>query len=332
MTGLPRFKVTAGKHLRVMLFGVLVGLAAGAFGDAPSAHAKADIVPTASPPASPPAPPPAPARNAETERIFAEARMHFDAGQEQYAHQRYGDAIRSFQAGYALVPRPNFLVNIGQAYRKLGNLVRAKEAYVAYVRALPANSALRDQALQVLAEIEVQLQDGQDSKAGQARQRAAQGTGAEPSAAPLPLALSGLPEPTDRPLALPAAAAPRSRLATWLGVGMGGAGLGLLAAGGGFQLRAKSASDALARASERGEAFDASEERAGKRAEKVGSGLFVAGGAVMAAGLLLFLIVDGASGDESLQAAALVGRPGKQNTVLSAVALSPDGLGLAWSF
>jgi TolA-binding protein len=255
-----------------------------------------------SPPASEPAHPPDP----NTQRILAEARVHFEAGTDQYAAGRYEDAIRSFQAGYALVPRPNFLVNIGQAYRKLGNLVRAKEAYVAYVRALPEKSALRDQALQVLAEIEVQLQD----QAGGTRPGSAI-TGLHPEEPPASAASFPTPSP---------AAPPHSRLAPWLGLGVGGAGLALVATGVGFQMRAKAASDRLADASRREEPFDPAEQQAGKRAEKIGNGLFAAGGAVMAAGLLLFLVIDAASGPSTARADG------------PRLALDPQQVMLKWTF
>jgi tetratricopeptide (TPR) repeat protein len=237
-------------------------------------------------------------RDPNTERILAEARVHFEAGTDDYAAGRYEEAIRRFQAGYALVPRPNFLVNIGQAYRKLGDLVRAKEAYVAYVRALPEKSALRDQALQVLAEIEVQLQD----QAGASRPGSAI-TGVRPIAElPAPIPVGPPPEPRGL------------HLGSWLGLGVGGAGLALVATGVGFQLRAKAASDALADASRREAMFDPAEEQAGKRAEKIGNGLFAAGGAVMAAGLLLFLVIDAASGpDQAATGPRLAGGPGSWN-------------------
>jgi tetratricopeptide (TPR) repeat protein len=236
---------------------------------------------------------------------LAEARIHFEAGTDHYAAGRYDEAIRRFQAGYALVPRPNFLVNIGQSYRKLGNLVRAKEAYVAYVRALPEKSALRDQALQVLAEIEVQLQD----QSGSSRPGTAI-TGLHPEAQPTSTAI----------LPPPAPPAPPSKLGPWLGIGVGGAGLALVATGVGFQMRAKAASDSLASASRRGDPFDPAEERAGKRAEKIGNGLFAAGGAVMAAGLLLFLVIDAAAGPSTAAADG------------PRVALDPHNVALRWTF
>jgi tetratricopeptide (TPR) repeat protein len=253
--------------------------------------------------AAPTEPPPDAAPDPATARIFAQARVHFDAGTDHYAAGRYEDAIRSFQAGYSLVPRPSFLVNIGQAYRKLGNLVRAKEAYVAYVRALPENSAIRDQALQVLAEIEVQLHDGTESSMRTELAPRLESDAPAPAAA-APALVSPPPPP---------------RTATWTGVGVGAAGLALVATGVAFEMRAKAASDSLADASRRGDPFDSNEERAGKRAEKIGNGLLFAGGAVMAAGLLLYLVLDASSGMSTAQAEPHV-------------ALSPDGLGLGWRF
>jgi tetratricopeptide (TPR) repeat protein len=288
----------------------------GAQAAAPAVNPTTAQVPPPAP-ASAPAPPPAgisaatagsgPARapDPNTERILAEARVHFEAGTDHYAAGRYEEAIRRFQAGYALVPRPNFLVNIGQAYRKLGNLVRAKEAYVAYVRALPEKGALRDQALQVLAEIEVQLQVQQGNAPGSAI------TGVHPEELPVNTTLLPAPAPP---------AAPRSRLGPWLGLGVGGAGLALVATGVGFQMRAKAASDRLAAASRRDEPFDPTEEQAGKRAEKIGNGLFAAGGAVMAAGLLLFLVIDAASGPSTASADG------------PRLALDPHQVMLKWTF
>jgi tetratricopeptide (TPR) repeat protein len=252
-----------------------------------------------------------PAVDPNTERILAEAKVHFDAGTDHYAAGRYEEAIRRFQAGYALVPRPNFLVNIGQAYRKLGNLVRAKEAYVAYVRALPDKSAFRDQALQVLAEIEVQLQDQAGGTAGNGALSGARpsfDTAADGTAAVLPAPVPGPP-----PSRL------GSRLGSWLGLGVGGAGLALVATGVGFQLRAKSASDSLGDASRNDQVFDPGEELAGKRAEKIGNGLFAAGGAVMAAGLLIFLVIDAAGGPSTASTG-------------TRLALEPGGFALGWRF
>ena len=232
---------------------------------------------------------------AETAKLVEQARAHFEAGNQHYAAGRYLESIREFQAGYALVPRPNFLVNLGQAYRKLGDLNRAKESYVAYVRALPNNSALRDQALQVLAEIEVQLQEQKGSTPGPP------------------------PEETrvDPPVATPAPAAELPARDTagktnYLAMGVAGAGLALAGTGLVFQLRAKNASDKLS-SLQRGEPFDPALEKRGRRDQRIGIALLGAGGAALATAITLYLLSDSEAETRSY-------------------AITPEGLGLKLRF
>jgi hypothetical protein len=204
----------------------------------------------------------------------ARARSHFDAGNGYYASGLYQDAIREFQAGYALVPRPSFLVNLGQAYRKVGNLDRAKESYVAYLRSLPADSPLRDQALRVLAEIEVQLEE---------RGRA--------EAAPRPPA-PVVPPPVLRVATpLPPPAPPPPSAARWIGVGVATAGVGLLVAGAVLELRAKNLSDELSATDRSGGPFDPGKDRLGRRQERIGTGLLIGGGAAVITGVGLYFLL-----------------------------------------
>jgi tetratricopeptide (TPR) repeat protein len=214
---------------------------------------------------------PAPTQ-ADTARLVEQARSHFDAGNAHYAAGRYNEAIQQFQAGYALVPRPNFLVNLGQAYRKLGDLARAKESYVAYVRALPQNSALRDQALQVLAEIEVQIQE----------QKGANPTQATAGPPPAPVVSRPAPAPA------PAEASARSSI---IAMSVAGAGVALAGTGLVFQLRAKSASDKLTALDRSQEPFDPALERRGRRDQRIGVGLLAAGGAALAAAITMYVLM-----------------------------------------
>ena len=233
---------------------------------------------------------------AETARLVEQARAHFEAGNQHYAAGRYLESIREFQAGYALVPRPNFLVNLGQAYRKLGDLNRAKESYVAYVRALPQNSALRDQALQVLAEIEVQLLQEQKP-----------GTSGPP-----------LDEPrVDAPVITPTPAADLPARETagktnYLAMSVAGAGLALAGTGLVFQLRAKNASDKLTSLGP-DEPFDPALEKRGQRDQRIGIALLATGGAALATAIVLYLVAD--SEAES-----------------SSYSIRPGGMGLKLSF
>ena len=218
--------------------------------------------------------PPAPA----APELIEQAKQHFDAGNAHYAAGRYQQAVQAFQAGYALVPRPSFLLNLGQAYRRLGNLPAAKDAYVAYLQALPEESPLRNQALQVLAEIEVRLQE---NRAGAS------------AALPEPRALSparpgpdlitpGPPSPSDEP---------RVSRRFW-GVAAGVTGLALLGTGTVFELRARGASQDLSETSRNGGTFDSDKHRIGRRDERLGVGFLIAGTVLTAAGVLVYTLID----------------------------------------
>jgi hypothetical protein len=66
---------------------------------------------------------------ARAESDEAEGRRRWNEGKELYQKGRYLDAAREFEAGYAVVPRPLFLLNIGHAYRRAQELARARAAY-----------------------------------------------------------------------------------------------------------------------------------------------------------------------------------------------------------
>jgi hypothetical protein len=66
-----------------------------------------------------------------------EGRRHWKAGQDLYQQKRFLEAAREFEAGYAVAPRPLFLLNIGHAYRRANELTKAKSAYEALLRLQP---------------------------------------------------------------------------------------------------------------------------------------------------------------------------------------------------
>jgi tetratricopeptide (TPR) repeat protein len=88
---------------------------------------------------------------------LARARIHFDAGKALYQLGNYTDAIREFSAGYQLAPRPQFLINLGQAYRKLGELPKARDMYRRFVHDVPPGDPDLPQAQQVLADLEREI-------------------------------------------------------------------------------------------------------------------------------------------------------------------------------
>ena len=97
------------------------------------------------------------AARAQSQDDLARAKTHYEAGHALYNLGNYTEAQREFAAGYQLVPRPGFLLNLGQCARKLGNLQYAKEMYQRFLGAVPANDPQRVEATQVLAELDKQL-------------------------------------------------------------------------------------------------------------------------------------------------------------------------------
>jgi hypothetical protein len=95
--------------------------------------------------------------SAQSPDDLAKAKVHFDAGRALFALGNYPEAAREFQAGYDLAPRPRFLLNLGHAYRKMGDLARAKAAYVQFLSLVPADDPDRPEAATHLGEIEAHL-------------------------------------------------------------------------------------------------------------------------------------------------------------------------------
>jgi tetratricopeptide (TPR) repeat protein len=83
----------------------------------------------------------------------AEAKAHFEAGRQLYQSGDYRGAAREFDQGYKLAPRPQFLLNLGQAYRKLGDARAAREAYARWLAETPKGDPDRAEVEQVMAEM-----------------------------------------------------------------------------------------------------------------------------------------------------------------------------------
>lgn len=105
------------------------------------------------------------AAHAQPDDSIARARTHFEAGRALYQLGNYNEALREFAAGYQLAPRPQFLLNLGQCYRKLDDLQKAREMYQRYLHDAPSSDPERPQAQQILAEIDRQIADRQAAAA-----------------------------------------------------------------------------------------------------------------------------------------------------------------------
>jgi hypothetical protein len=94
-----------------------------------------------------------PADPKPTAAADAVGRVHFQRGQRLSASGNYAGAYREFAAGYAATRRPLFLFNMGEAARANGDVARARESYLEFLRVDP-NSALAATARTRLAELD----------------------------------------------------------------------------------------------------------------------------------------------------------------------------------
>jgi tetratricopeptide (TPR) repeat protein len=93
---------------------------------------------------------PAPA-HAQADAASA-AHSHFAAGEAHYREGKWSDALADFRAGYALDPRPEFLINIAQTERRLGQLDDALASCERFLARAP-DSPLVGQVKQLMKEL-----------------------------------------------------------------------------------------------------------------------------------------------------------------------------------
>jgi tetratricopeptide (TPR) repeat protein len=84
------------------------------------------------------------------------ARRHFLAGKRAFEAKRYEAALKEFESGYAIDPRPGFLLNMGHASRRMGDLRRARDYYLKFLESDPPASERRT-TIALVVEIDRQL-------------------------------------------------------------------------------------------------------------------------------------------------------------------------------
>jgi tetratricopeptide (TPR) repeat protein len=82
------------------------------------------------------------------------ARQHYEVGVRLYNVGRYEESIAEFTAGYLLVPKAEFLLDIGQAYRQLKRYDRARESFARFLHEAPLQDARRSTVAQLMSEID----------------------------------------------------------------------------------------------------------------------------------------------------------------------------------
>jgi tetratricopeptide (TPR) repeat protein len=86
------------------------------------------------------------------------ARLHYEIASGFYNLGNYSEAVKEFVAGYELSKKPEFLIDLGQCYRRLSQPEKAVEMFRKYLADAPATEVERRKATEkVLAEIERDL-------------------------------------------------------------------------------------------------------------------------------------------------------------------------------
>ena len=65
------------------------------------------------------------------------AKKHFYRGEKLFALRRFKDALRHYEAAFEARPLPEFLFNIGQCHRNLGNFQEAIFSFRKYLKLMP---------------------------------------------------------------------------------------------------------------------------------------------------------------------------------------------------
>lgn len=82
-----------------------------------------------------------------------EAKLHFERGEKLYALTRFSEAIDEYQKAFDAEPLPDFLFNIGQCYRNLGDYDSAIFSYRKYLT-LAQDPPNRAQVEQLIRDLE----------------------------------------------------------------------------------------------------------------------------------------------------------------------------------
>lgn len=134
------------------------------------------------------------------------ARRHFERGEKLYALTRFAEALDEYQKAFDARPIPDFLFNIGQCYRNLGDYESAIFSYRKYLTLAP-DAPNRPQVEQLITE----LQSRQDHDSTRR------------------LGLAQRPPPQRPPAAAPADRPIYTRWWFWTGIGVLAAGGGAVA-------------------------------------------------------------------------------------------------------
>ena len=93
------------------------------------------------------------------------ARRHYERGQKLFNLQKFDEALEQFQKAYDAKPIPDFLFNIGQCQRNLGDYEAAIFSYKKFLR-LDPEAPNREQVERLIEELERKVGEGNSARMG----------------------------------------------------------------------------------------------------------------------------------------------------------------------
>jgi tetratricopeptide (TPR) repeat protein len=139
-----------------------------------------------------------------------DAKRHFERGQKLYTLTKFREALDEYQQAFDARPIPDFLFNIGQCYRNLGDYDSAIFSYKKYLAAAP-DAPNRAQVEQLIVDLQTR-KDQEDAR------RLALQPSPPPAPAPPPANTAAAPPPS-QPI--------YTRWWFWTGIGVVAAGAGV---------------------------------------------------------------------------------------------------------
>lgn len=268
----------------------------------PAAAAPASATSTTSTTSTPASTPPAATPAEDPDALRDQAVARFKA-------KDYDGAVELFQRAHAVDPKPNYLFNIGRVYEEAGKLAEAAEYYQRFVREPGVDLESRELALGRLRVIREILE----------------ATEPRPEAQPPPRTS---PEPEPEPEPESPAVPPRTRKVRIAGYVLLGVGAAAIAGGGvfgGLALRQSHDLENTAGYDARHELIDAGQTNAA-----IADGLFIGGGVLALAGLVMVLSTVRPKVEADVSARLRPAGKGRAFTSTLAPALGRGTVGLGW--
>jgi tetratricopeptide (TPR) repeat protein len=98
------------------------------------------------------------------------AKRHFDRGEKLYALAKFSEALDEYQKAFDAKPIPDFLFNIGQCYRNLGDYDSAIFSYKKYLKLAP-DASNRDKVEALIEDLEQKKDQGNTQRLGLATKK-----------------------------------------------------------------------------------------------------------------------------------------------------------------